>query len=83
MIGQVLMELEQRTSADGAATVLKVVFGLGLTALLVVVFVKYLSRSNKERQELQSHLDKLTDELERARKQAGQGKKGKSPPRPR
>lgn len=51
---------------------------LGIPVLLIVLFVRYLSRSNKERQKMRLELSKLADELEQVRKQAEERKKDES-----
>lgn len=55
-----------------------IVFLLGIPGLLIFLFVRYLSRSNKERQKLRLELGKLADELEQVRKQAEETKKDES-----
>ena len=52
---------------------------VGIPVLLIVLFFKYLSRGNKERQKLRLELGKLADELEQVRKQAESGKKEEPP----
>jgi len=54
---------------------LVIVIVLGIPVLLIVLFVRYLSRSSKERQKMRIELGKLADELEQVRKQAKQGEK--------
>jgi uncharacterized membrane-anchored protein YhcB (DUF1043 family) len=51
---------------------------LGIPVLLIVLFVRYLSRSNKERQRMRLELGKLADELEQVRKQAEGHRKGEA-----
>jgi len=51
---------------------------LGIPVFLIVFFVRYLSRSSKERQKMRLELGKLADELEQVRKQAEERKKDES-----
>lgn len=51
---------------------------LGIPVFLIVFFVRYLSRSSKERQKMRLELGKLADELEQVRKQGHETDKGKS-----
>ena len=46
------------------------VIAFGIPVLLVVLFVRYVLRSNRERRRLRLELGKLADELEQMRKQA-------------
>ena len=41
----------------------------GIPILLIILFVRYLVRSNKERRRLRLEVGKLADELEQMRKQ--------------
>jgi uncharacterized membrane-anchored protein YhcB (DUF1043 family) len=51
----------------------------GVPVLLIVLFIRYLLRSSKERQKLRLELGKLADELEQVRKQAEEHKKDEPP----
>jgi len=53
-----------------------ILFLVGVPVVLFILFVKYLIRSNKERERLRFEMDKLADELEQARKQKEFNKKG-------
>jgi len=52
---------------------IKAIFALlvifGIPVVLIVLFVGYVIRSNKERQKIRLELGKLADELEQMRKQ--------------
>jgi len=55
-----------------------ILFLVGVPVVLFILFVKYLIRSNKERERLRFEMDKLASELEQVRKQKEFNKKGDS-----
>ena len=50
----------------------------GIPILLIILFVRYLVRSNKERRRLRLEVGRLADELEQMRKNAKGDKKDNS-----
>jgi type II secretory pathway pseudopilin PulG len=62
----------------GPIELIVVLIVFGIPILLIVLFVRYLSRSSKERQRLRLEVGKLADELEQMRKKTQGGDKGKS-----
>ena len=59
----------------GPIEIIVILVVLGIPILLIVLFFKHLSKSNKERQRLRLELGKLADELEQVRKKAGGAEK--------
>jgi len=50
----------------------------GIPLVLIVLFVRYVVRSDKERRRLRLEVSKLADELEQVRKQSEAGQKDNS-----
>jgi len=62
----------------GPLELLIILIYLGVPILLIILFVRYLVRSNKERRRLRLEVGKLADELEQVRKQKGSEEKDSS-----
>lgn len=59
----------------GPIELLIILIFLGVPILLIILFVRYLVRSNEERRKLRLEMGKLADELEQMRKQKGDEEK--------
>jgi uncharacterized membrane-anchored protein YhcB (DUF1043 family) len=62
----------------GPVELLVILIFFGIPIVLIVLFIRHLSRISKERQKFRLELDKLADELEQVRKQKEEGLKDKS-----
>ena len=71
MIIDILAEVVKVFSFVSFGGLIITIVVFGIPVVLIILFVKYLIRSNEERRRLRLEVGKLADELEQVRKQKG------------